>query len=83
MRRRVTSILSIVMERTRAALTIQKYLRGYIDRETVSIIVNKKRMLKSFAEQEAMFAGFRAHLLESLQIKLAYLYRLRRATRMK
>ena len=71
------------MERNKAAGTVQKFMRGYQVRERVSIVLNKSRMLRSLEEQEVMFSSFRAHLKESLQIRLAYLFRRRKAIRIK
>ena len=58
-------------------------MRGYAVREKVAVILHKHKMGMQLREQEQMFAGFRSYLKESLQIKLAYLFRYRKKMRIR
>lgn len=62
---------------------IQRIMRGYAVREKVAVILHKHKMDMQLREQEQMFAGFRSQLRESLQIKLAYLFRYRKKMRIR
>ena len=83
MRRRISSTLRVVLERNRAAVLLQRMMRGYIIREKIAIELHKHHMQRQLREQEEMFGSFRQYLLETLQIKLAYLFRKKRAIRLK
>ena len=60
---------------------IQKYLRGYQARESISIDLHKMRMKRQLREQDEMFSSHRNNILESMQVLLAYLFRRRKARR--
>ena len=72
-----------VVERIRQAPIIQKYIRGYLAREKIAVSLHKYRMTRQLKEQEAIFSPQRHHIMESMQVSLAYLFRKRKARRLK
>ena len=71
-----------IVERNKAAPIIQRFMRGHLAREKVSVELHKSRMRRHLKEQEAMFSGHRQHILESLQVHLAYIYRRAKAKKL-
>lgn len=71
-----------VVERNKQAPLIQKYMRGYLAREKISVTLHKYRMSRYLKEQDAMFTPQRQYIMESLQVLLAYLFRKRKAYRL-
>lgn len=66
-----------VVERNKQAPVVQKYLRGYLARERIAYTLHKTRIMRHMQEFEDMFGGHRRQILETLQIRLAYLIRRR------
>ena len=70
-----------LVERNKVAPTIQKFLRGYLVRESMAVEIHRYRMRSHLEAFELKFTPIRDYIIESLQIRLAYIFRKRIADR--
>ena len=78
-RSKLPESVEIIVEKEKQAPIIQKYIRGYFARESISIELHKFKMKRQLIEQEAFFMPQRNHILQGLQVILAYVFRKKKA----
>ena len=78
-RSKLPESVEIIVEKEKQAPIIQKYIRGYFARESISIELHKFKMKRQLIEQEAFFMPQRNHILQGLQVILAYIFRKKKA----